>query len=333
MRSAKDSSKNPLRYLAILLVAVFLVSAVLVAVNLWESGQGLFPGQGMDGQPSVIEYNGQDYVLREDVETVLVMGLDKFEMPENADSYNNDLQADFLILLVIDEKNESCSAIHINRDTMTSVNVLGVAGQKIDTQTMQIALSHTFGNGKEVSCNNTADAVSRLLYGVKIDHYVSLTMDAVALINDMVGGVEVTVLEDFSGIDDTLIQGEKVTLQGDQALTYVRTRYGVGDSSNATRMNRQRQYLQALFDQVRAKSEADESFSLNSSMELAEYMVTSGSVNQMQSLMDKIVAYGDVIIRSIEGESVVGDEFMEFYPDEQSLKKEVVELFTKPKDE
>ena len=330
MRSAKDSSKNPLCYLAILLVAVFLVSAVLVAVNLWESGQGLFPGQGMDGQPSVIEYNGQDYVLREDVETVLVMGLDKFEMPENADSYNNDLQADFLFLLVIDEKNESCSAIHINRDTMTPVNV---AGQKIDTQTMQIALSHTFGNGKEVSCNNTADAVSRLLYGVKIDHYVSLTMDAVALINDMVGGVEVTVLEDFSGIDDTLIQGEKVTLQGDQALTYVRTRYGVGDSSNATRMNRQRQYLQALFDQVRAKSEADESFSLNSSMELAEYMVTSGSVNQMQSLMDKIVAYGDVTIRSIEGESVVGDEFMEFYPDEQSLKKEVVELFTKPKDE
>ena len=333
MRSAKDSSKNPLRYLAILLVAVFLVSAVLVAVNLWESGQGLFPGQGMDGQPSVIEYNGQDYVLREDVETVLVMGLDKFEMPENADSYNNDLQADFLILLVIDEKNESCSAIHINRDTMTPVNVLGVAGQKIDTQTMQIALSHTFGNGKEVSCNNTADAVSRLLYGVKIDHYVSLTMDAVALINDMVGGVEVTVLEDFSDIDDTLIQGEKVTLQGDQALTYVRTRYGVGDSSNATRMNRQRQYLQALFDQVRAKSETDESFSLNSSMELAEYMVTSGSVNQMQSLMDKIVAYDDVTIRSIEGESVVGDEFMEFYPDEQSLKKEVVELFTKPKDE
>ena len=333
MKSAKDSTKNPLRYLVILFVAVFLVSAVLLAANLWESGQGLFPGQGLGDQTSVIEYNGQDYVLREDVETVLVMGLDKFEMPENADSYNNDLQADFLILLVIDEKNESCSAIHINRDTMTPVNVLGVAGQKIDTQTMQIALSHTFGNGKEVSCNNTADAVSHLLYGVKIDHYVSLTMDAVALINDMVGGVEVTVLEDFSGIDDTLVKGEKVTLQGDQALTYVRTRYGVGDSSNATRMNRQRQYLQALFDQVRAKSATDESFSLDSSMELAEYMVTSGSINQMQALMDKVVAYDAVTIRSIEGESVIGDEFMEFYPDEQSLKKEVVELFTKPKDE
>lgn len=333
MKSAKDSTKNPLRYVAILLAVVFLVSAVLLVANIWEKGQGLFPGQNIGGQATVIEYNGQDYVLREDVETVLVMGLDKFEMPENADSYNNDLQADFLILLVIDEKNESCSAIHINRDTMTPVNVLGVAGQKIDTQTMQIALSHTFGNGKEVSCNNTADAVSQLLYGIKIDHYVSLTMDAVALINDMVGGVEVTVLEDFSGIDDSLIKGEKITLQGEQALTYVRTRYGVGDSSNATRMNRQRQYLQALFDQVRAKSIADESFSLNSSMELAEYMVTSGSVNQMQSLMDKIVTYDAMTIRSIDGESIVGEEFMEFYPDEQSLKKEVVELLTKPKDE
>lgn len=333
MKSAKDSKKNPLRYLIILFSAVFLVSAVLLTVNLWEQGQGLFPEQGEGDSTSTIEYNGQDYVLREDVETVLVMGLDKYDMPENDSTYNNDMQADFLILLVIDEKNESCSAIHINRDTMTPVNILGVAGQKIDTQTMQIALSHTYGNGKEVSCNNTADAVSQLLYGVEIDHYVSLTMDAVALINDMVGGVEVTVLEDFSGIDDTLVKGETVTLQGDQALTYVRTRYGVGDSSNATRMERQRQYLQALFDQVRVKSAADESFSLNSSMELAEYMVTSGSVSQMQSLMDKIIAYDAVTIRSIEGESVVGDEFMEFYPDEQSLKKEIAELLSKPKDE
>ncbi len=333
MRSAKDSKKNTLRYLIILLVAVFFVAAALLAINLWEQGWGLFPGQGKDNTSTVIHYNGQEYLLRDDVETILVMGLDKFDKPEDVESYNNDQQADFLILLVVDNANKTCSAIQINRDTMTPVNVLGVAGQKVDTRTMQIALSHAYGNGKEVSCNNTADAVSRLLFGIKIDHYISLTMDAVALLNDMVGGVEVTVLDDFSGIDDALIKGETVTLMGDQALTYVRARQGVGDSSNVTRMERQRQYLHALFDQTRAHIAADESFSTDALMKLADYMVLSDSIPQLQKLLDRIVDYKMMDIRTIAGKSVVGKNFMEFYPEEQSLKKEVVELLGKLKDE
>ncbi len=333
MRGAKDSKKNALRYLIILLVAVFLVAAALLVINLWEQGWGLFPEQDGDKTPSVIHYNGQEYLLRDDVETILVMGLDKFDKSEDAEGYNNDQQADFLVLLVVDDANKTCSAIHINRDTMTPVNVLGVAGQKIDTQTMQIALSHAYGNGKEISCNNTADAVSHLLFGVKIDHYISLTMDAVALLNDMVGGVEVTVLDDFSGIDDTLVKGETVTLKGDQALTYVRARQGVGDGSNATRMERQRQYLHALFDQTRARIAADESFSADSLMELADYTVISDSISKMQKILDKMADYKLTEIRTINGKSVIGKNFMEFYPDEQSLKQEVVELLGKPKDE
>lgn len=332
MKGAKDSAKNPLRYLLVGFVILLLLSAAFLAMHLWESGQGFFPSRDDEGQATALEYNGQEYLLRDDVETVLIMGLDKFDMSQT-DSYNNQMQADFLILLVLDRANGSCSAIHINRDTMTPVNVLGVAGQKIDTKTMQVALAHTYGNGKEVSCNNTADAVSELLYGVRIDHYLSLTMDAVAKINDMVGGVEVTVLEDFTGIDDTLVKGETVTLMGEQALTYVRTRYGVGDNTNATRMERQRQYLQALFEKVRDKAAQDENFSLSSSAELAEYMVVSDSATQMQALMKEITACEAVDIRAIEGRSVVGEEFMEFYPDEQSLKKEVAQLLCEAKGE
>ncbi len=332
MKSAKDSPKNSLRYLIILLVAVFIVAAALLAINLWEQGR-LFPEQGGNNDTPVIDYNGQEYVVRDDVETVLIMGLDKYEMIGTETDYNNNQQADLLMLFVIDEANGRCSAIHINRDTMTPVNILGVAGQKVGTETKQIALSHTYGNGKEVSCNNTADAVSQLLLGVKIDHYISLTMDAVAIFNDMVGGVEVTVLEDFSGVDDTLVKGETVTLMGEQALTYVRTRYGVGDSSNASRMERQRQYMTALFDKARMRTQEDEQFSVNASLKLADSMVTSGSANQMQKLVDKISSYESIDIRTIEGKLEFGKVFMEFYPDEQSLKKEVVELLCEPKDE
>ena len=154
---------------------------------------------------------------------------------------------------------------------MTQIQILGVTGEPAGTFTGQLALAHTYGSGEEDSCENTVLAVSNLLYGMEIDHYVSLTMDGVALLNDLVGGVTVEVLDDFSGIDDSLVQGETVTLQGQQALTYVRSRGGLEDSSNLHRMERQRQYLGALQQQLKAAVQQEDGFTLDALLQLNEY--------------------------------------------------------------
>ena len=41
--------------------------------------------------------------------------------------------------------------------------------QKIDTIVAQLALSHCYGNGEEVSCRNTVDAVSSVLNGIEME--------------------------------------------------------------------------------------------------------------------------------------------------------------------
>ena len=92
-----------------------------------------------------------------------------------------------------------------------------------------------------------------------------------ALLNDLVGGVTLEVLDDFSGIDDTLVQGETVTLKGQQALTYVRSRGGLEDSTNLHRMERQRQYLSALQGQLSSKAQSDDGFTLEALLQLNEY--------------------------------------------------------------
>ncbi len=267
----------------------------------------------------------------EDVESFLILGLDKFEDAINNDSYNNDQRADFLMLLVFDNSEKKFTAVHLNRDTMVNMNVLGVAGQKIGTVNKQLALAHTYGNGRDVSCRNTADAVSELLNGVKVNHYLSITMDAVPILNDLLGGVEVTVLDDFSGIDDTLIKGETVTLHGDHALTYVRERYGLEDSSNSTRMVRQRQYMTAVYDKAMLKIENDDNFVIEASSKLADYIVSDRSVNQLQEIAKKLSQYKFTEIETLEGESVVKDGLMEFRPDTDSIDKIVFELFYKKK--
>ncbi|MBR7132406.1 MAG: LCP family protein [Clostridia bacterium] len=330
MGKTRKEKGNIFRYVAIGLVLVFLLSAALLLIEVWEKRQGRFPVS--ESQESFLEYNGTNYVLKDNIETFLVLGLDKFEGTFTSDSYNNDRQADFLVLFVFDNSSKKCTAVHINRDTMADMSVLGVAGEKVNEVTKQIALAHTYGNGKEVSCRNTADAVSELLLGIKVNHYISLTMDSVPILNDLVGGVEVTVLDDFTGIDSVLVKGESVTLKGEHALNYVRTRYGLEDSSNSTRMERQKQYMQALYSQMTSCIENDDEFIVNAASKLGNYIVSDRSVTQLQEIAKKFTTYEFNEISSIEGESVMGEKFIEFYPDEASLKKIVVDLFYKPKD-
>lgn len=327
----KRSRKKLYLNIAVALLLVFLLASAFLVLKIWEQHQGKYPE--FNPEDHVFVYDGKEFLPKDNIETFLILGLDKYEQDiSDLDSYKNDRQADFLLLFVFDNDAKTVSAIHVNRDTMATISVLGVAGNAIDSVTKQIALAHTYGNGREVSCRNTADAVSNLLLGAKVNHYLSLTMDSVAVFNDLVGGVEVTVLDDFTGIDDTLIKGEKVTLMGEQALHYVRTRYGMEDSTNSTRMARQQQYVNALYEKFLQSVESDDKFLVDASLKMSEFIVSDRSVTQMQDLANKFKEYEYTGICQIDGESKMGEKFIEFYPDSTSVQKIVSELFYEPKD-
>lgn len=327
--TSQERRNKKLKYAAVVLAAVFAVSAVLFFVNIWESRSDEFKEGGSGTVSTDLKYKGKDYQLKDNVQTVLILGLDKFDAVD-VESYNNDKQSDFMMLLVVDHNNESCTALHINRDTIAEMNILGVAGDAVGTVEKQLALAHTYGNGKEMSCRNAADAVSKLLMNVEIDHYVSVTMDAVSVYNDLLGGVEVTVLDDFSGIDDTLVEGETVTLMGEHALNYVRTRYGLDDSTNSRRMVRQRQYIEALYQKTMQCLDGDGDFIMKAAAKLANFMVSDYTGAGLQTLAEKIMGYEFVEICELEGRNVRGKEHMEFYPYESSIEETVVRLFYEP---
>lgn len=332
MGGSREHKKRYLRIAALVFLFIFLLSTVLLIVDLWEDRNATYHPEGTLGPQSVLEFNGIEYELKDGIRTLLILGLDKFDGAEVNEGYTNDRQADFVMLMVIDDNAKTVTALHLNRDTMADIPVLGLAGEKIGMVNKQLALAHTYGNGEEVSCRNTADAVSSLLYNVNVDHYVSVTMDSVPVYNDLVGGVEITVLDDFTGIDDELVQGETVTLKGNKALTYIRSRKGLDDSTNSTRMIRQRQYLNALYQKTVECKNNDEGFVLNASVKMTDYVVSDCSINQLTELAQTIIDYEFTEIRTIEGDNIVGEKHMEFFPDIESLKKNVVELFYLPKD-
>ena len=311
---------------------LFLVVAVALfaGVSSYEKKHDEFQGDSHEdiGGEKIIQYEGRDYVFNRNVETFLIMGLDCFGKAIEGDSYNNDKQADLIVLFVFDRENQSYSAIHINRDTMTEVNILGVTGQKVGVIEQQIALSHTYGNGGIDSCRNVSVAVSRMMLGLPIDSYASITMDGIMELNDLVGGVTLTVNGDFSGFDDTLIDGEVTTLWGMHALNYVRSRQ---DGTNETRMVRQRQYMEALCQRSKEAASENEKLALDAISAMSDYTVTNCDVAEMSDFFDKLSTYEFRGVRTIKGNIELGKKYMEFKYDPEALKALIVELCCVPK--
>lgn len=270
------------------------------------------------------------YFPRQDITVVMVLGIDQYGKVEDSETYNNHGAADVVMLLVFDETNEVCNVLHLNRDTMLEMPVLGLGGKKAGTRFGQLALAHTYGSGLADSCENTRQTVSDFLYGIQIDYYMAMRMDAIALINDAVDGVTVEVTEDFSQVDPSIGMG-RVTLMGDQAISFVRSRRGVGDQLNVSRIRRQQAYIDGFTEAFHAKREAEPDFILSAYNSVADYIVTDCSANAISGMVDR---FGDFRIGEVvspEGENRAGKEYMEFYVDEQALDELILRLFYAPK--
>lgn len=320
----KKSNGKSVAYFCVILLLVLLM--LLSGLKILESTVLRSEQDHTDAASKVITRNGIDYYPRQDLTVVLLMGIDQDGPVEHSGSYNNSGAADMVSLLIFDETKQTTSVLCLNRDTMVEMPVLGIGGKPAGTIYTQLALAHTYGSGLEDSCENVRTTVSELLYGIKIDYYASMNMDAVAILNDAVGGVTVNVVDDFSAVDPTITMG-KLTLRGQQAVNYVRTRKNVGDQMNVTRLSRQREYIDGFLNALSEKQTADSSFAVGVYEDVSAYLVTDCSVNAISGMMERYGDYPVAEVVSPDGENVLGEEYYEFYPDEDSLDELILRLF------
>ena len=275
-----------------------------------------------------IEFNGQTYVQRKGLVSILLMGVDKRTTAQVTNSKRNGGQADFLRLLVIDAQAQTIRQLAIDRDTMTPITILGVLGNRTGTRTERISLSHGFGDGKEESCELTVEAVSNLLYSTPIDFYVAMDMDGISDLNDWLGGVTVTLEDDFSAIDPAMKKGETLTLHGDQAEIYVRERLSVGVGTNEARMRRQQQYLDQAQRLLKQKLASDEKSAENLYDSLIIHLTTNMSRGRMLNEIYHAKDYAvEDILQPAGVHSIDAEGFMQFVVEEESLQQAVVQLF------
>ena len=155
-------------------------------------------------------------------------------------------------------------------------------------------------------------------------------MDAVTVLNDAVGGVTVTVTDDFSDVDPTITMGQ-LTLHGEQALNFVRDRQNVGDQKNASRMERHREYMEGFREALQGKLNESTGFVMETYTAVAPYLVSDCSVNTLTSMIERYEDYQFNGVIVPEGKSNVGKMYNEFHADAEKLDELVIELFYAPK--
>ena len=277
---------------------------------------------GVQKQVSLV-YQGIEYPMKEQLNTVLLIGTDGNEGYEEKEDllqdYYNYNQADFLLLIVQDKKTGTAEMIHLNRDTMTEVPWLDVIGNYGGTEYKQLCLAFNSGDGGRASCLNTVDAVSALMFDVPIQHYIQMPMSAISVLNNLVGGVMVEIPEDMTSVDPVFVKGTTVWLNGEQAEKFVRARRELDDDTNVSRMSRQSIYMDNFRHQAQERLNSDSDFVLKLVEVIGEHIQTDLTAQQLSDFVESLDESRISPINTADGELVAGTEYYEFYVDEASL--------------
>lgn len=279
-----------------------------------------------DGEITTV--NGKNYRQRKNLTTILVMGVDR---DSDAPVINNNRlggSSDMMRLVVIDPTEKRVRQVAIDRDTMTPITILGVMGNRTGMRTMQICLAHAYADGKEKSCELAVEAVSNLFFSIPIKYYIAMNLDGVSVLNDSVGGITVKLEDDFSHLDPAMTQGTTLTLMGDQAEIFVRSRMSMAVGTNEARMGRQEVYMNRLTDALLSKIKSSNQYIGTLYDDLTPYLCTNMSRAKIVNEAWAARNYARDSVITPEGTHTVNErDQMEFYADQTALEQIVLDLF------
>ena len=276
--------------------------------------------------------DGKNYRYNNLIENVLYIGIDSEGAMETSQAYGSAPRSDVVMLVVMDKYHKTLSILSFNRNTMLEIRQYDVEGNPLTPVEEQLAYAFAAGNGGTRSCEITADAISDLLGGIPVDRYVVMNRSSLPYINQMLGGVTVTLPDDslarqFPG----LTAGSTVTLTDEQAAAFVRYRDTDQAFSNNDRMERQKVFVLGAIDKLEENvlQDPEQTWEQMNDSNMSDYVMTNITqgqyLNYVNILEDLDLSQPNFYIP--EGESDDSEELEKYYINENSLKQLILDIF------
>ena len=283
--------------------------------------------EAVDIKEGYIGYKGKYYKYNENLITILCMGIDSKSNKKNVPGKNG--QADAIFLLLLDEKDKSVDLINVPRDIIAEVQEYDEIGLPYQRVEEQIALQYTYGDGKAFSCKLMMDIVSNVFYGLPINGYAAINLNAIQILNNQIGGTTVTITEDLTKIDKAFTKGSTLTLTGEQAYKFVQKRDTSQMGSNMNRIGRQKQYLKSFADTVIAAMKKDITIPVQLYNSITEYMTTDITVDEVTYMasLAASVKFDEDFMEVVPGTYQQGEIYDEYIVDEEALYELILDKF------
>jgi LCP family protein required for cell wall assembly len=204
---------------------------------------------------------------------------------------------DVTMLLHISEDHSNASVISFPRDMYVPIpECPDPKGGTFDSMSRQkLNTTLTYGG---LAC--TVATVEKLT-GLVIPYAAEVQFSGVMAMSTAVGGVPVCVAEpiedEYTG---TFLSAGMHTLEGVDALQFLRTRHGVGDGSDLTRISNQQVFLSSLVRTVKSASTLSDPVKVYSlAKAVTANMTLSTNLNNVSTLASIAVALKDIDLKKV----------------------------------
>lgn len=294
-------------------------------------------------QENWVTYGDDVYEYNQECMNFIIMGIDRSGELDKETKLSDWSagQADAIFLLSLDNRNKKISVIGIPRNSMVDVEIYNEQEECIDTIYNQICLQYGYAGGGELGLKKMKDSVSGMLYDLPIHGACAVSYDAIGVVAERLGGIEVTLSEDMTGFHKDYVAGSNVLLTRKNIIPYLRYRDNTKLGSPTTRLTRQKEFLRTAMaktiQEIKKKpaivSEIYQSIipymntdiTLDKAVYLAaevlDYSITDSSFYQLTGV-DKQVDF--------ENAKKAEDFYDDYYLDEEKLKEMVMEVFYQP---
>ena len=163
--------------------------------------------------------------------------------------------ADTMILCTLNTKTKTLTMTSILRDTLIKMpDYRGHIGGKIKLNTIY-NLGYLYGDG----IAGSMELMNMTLYdsfGIEVDHNFEIDFEVFVKVVEILGGVKIDLSE--AEARHLNVKPGVQMMDGELALSYVRTRHADGDGgSDINRTSRQRKLIEAIIAEVRTRNIAD----------------------------------------------------------------------------
>ncbi len=177
----------------------------------------------------------------------------QYDYGEAPESELNDVN----ILLHISQDHTNAVAVSFPRDLYVEIPECddGEGGTNGPFRSARINTALQTGGGSQKAGLACAVKTVENLTGLTIPFAAEITFDGVIEMSNAIGGVPVCVAQDIEDDHTELyLSAGTHELQGMDALKFLRTRYGVGNGSDITRISSQQVFLSSLVRKVKSSS-------------------------------------------------------------------------------